>query len=65
MLDIKDAANTKAGICITTDRFAKLFPNKTQKIIVKKVLFEIAKLLKKIYPFSDIDYPDLSLKKTK
>ena len=59
----EDAGNTKAGICITTDRFVKLLPNKTQKIIVKSVLFEIAKLLKKIYPDSDIDYPDLSLKK--
>ena len=29
---------------------------------MKSVLFEIAKLLKKIYPDADIDYPDLSLK---
>ncbi len=58
----EDAGNTKAGVCITTDRFVKLLPNKTQKIIVKSVLFEIAKLLKKIYPDSDIDYPDFSLK---
>ena len=59
-----DASNTKAGICITTDRFVKLLPNKTQKIIVKSVLFEIAKLLKKIYP-DRYRYPDLSLKKPK
>ena len=49
MLDIRnDAGKTKAGICITTDKFEKLLPNKTQKIIVKSVLFEIAKLLKNI-----------------
>tara|TARA_Y100000768_G_scaffold216089_1_gene162866 strand:- start:290 stop:1267 length:978 start_codon:yes stop_codon:yes gene_type:complete len=59
----EDAGNTKAGICITTDRLVNLLPNKTQKIIVKSVLFEMAKLLKKIYPDSDIDYPDLSVKK--
>ena len=38
-------------------------PSKTKCIIVDNVLFELAKLLKKIYPYADIDYPDLSLKK--
>ena len=57
------ALNTKASYCITTDRLAKFLPNTTKPIIVKNVLFELAKALKKIYPTADIDYPDLSLKK--
>ena len=36
---------------------------KTQKIIVENVLYELAKVLKKIYPSADVDYPDLSIKK--
>ena len=31
--------------------------------MVKNVLFELAKVLKKLYPLADIDHPDLSLKK--
>ena len=34
-----------------------------EKLIVNNVLFEIAKILKTIYPNADIDYPDLSLKR--
>ena len=54
---------TKAGACITTKELEKFLPKTTQKLIVKNVLFELAKILKKIYPDADIDYPDLSLKK--
>ena len=36
-------------------------PSTTEKIIVKSVLFELAKILKKIYPLADIDYPDSNL----
>ena len=36
-------------------------PNKLEKIIVKNVLFELAKVLKKMYPSADIDYPDFTL----
>ena len=35
---------------------------KTEKIIVKNVLFELAKVLKELYPSADVDYPDESLK---
>ena len=41
----------------------KFLPRNLEKIIVKNVLYELAKVLKKIYPSADIDYPDLSLKK--
>ena len=39
------------------------FTKTTEVIIVKNVLLELALAIKKIYPFADIDYPDLSLKK--
>ena len=55
------AYNTKAGACITTNSLQNYLPKSTQKIIVKKVLFELANALKKIYPTADIDYPDLNL----
>ncbi len=59
------AINTKASACITTEKISKFLPKTTDKIIVKNVLFELAKVLKKIFPFSDIDYPDVSLKSPK
>ena len=57
------ASQTKANICITTLELEKYLPDKVERIIVKNVLFELATILKKIYPFADIDYPDLTLKK--
>ncbi|MDC0953022.1 UDP-3-O-(3-hydroxymyristoyl)glucosamine N-acyltransferase [Pelagibacteraceae bacterium] len=59
------APETNCSACITTDKLAKFLPKNTQKIIVKNVLFELAKALKKIYPQADIDYPDLSVKNPK
>jgi UDP-3-O-[3-hydroxymyristoyl] glucosamine N-acyltransferase len=56
------AIKTKAGICITSEKLVKFLPSKVEKIIVKNVLFELAKTLKQIYPTADIDYPDLTLK---
>jgi len=56
------AISTKASVCITTANLEKFLPAKTEKIIVKSVLFEMAKMLKKLYPLADIDYPDMSLK---
>ena len=58
-----DAAKTKAGGCITTDKLKDFLPKNTQTIVVKNVLLTLAKVLKKIYPNADIDYPDFSLKK--
>ncbi len=56
------ASVTKASYCITTKKLEKFLPSTTEKIIVKNVLFELAKILKIIYPNADIDYPDPSLK---
>ena len=57
------AQNTKAGICITTEKLKNHLPKNVIIMPVKNVLFELAKVLKQIYPTADIDYPDLSLKK--
>ena len=57
------ARQTRASLCITTSRLEKFLPSSINKVIVKKVLFELAIILKKLYPYADIDYPDLSLKK--
>ncbi len=59
----KQAESTKASYCITTEKLEKFLPNHTKKIIVKNVLYELARILKKIYPDADVDNPDLSLKK--
>ena len=59
------AASTKASYCITTLKLEKFISIKSKKIIVKNVLFELARVLKKIYPEADIDYPDLTLKPVK
>tara|TARA_Y100000389_G_C17355566_1_gene460884 strand:- start:31 stop:1005 length:975 start_codon:yes stop_codon:yes gene_type:complete len=56
------AVKTKASFCITIEKLEKFLPRSTKKIIVKNVLFELAVILKKFYPYADIDYPDLSLK---
>jgi len=56
------ASSTKASYCITTEELKNFLPSSTKKIIVKNVLYELAKLLKVLYPTSDIDYPDLNLK---
>ena len=60
----KDLANqTKALYCITTENLSKDLPKSVKKILVKKVLVELARVSKIVYPFSDLDYPDFSLKK--
>ena len=43
------ALNTKASFCITNEKLKKFLPASTEKIIVKNVLFELAKVLKKLY----------------
>ena len=59
------AKKTKASACITNDKIAKFLPSKTQRIIVKNVLFELSRVLKMIYPVSDIDLSDKTLNKPK
>ena len=56
------ATKTKASACITTEKLKNFLPKNVEIILVKNVLFELAKILNKIYPNADIDYPDLSLK---
>ncbi len=55
------ASQTKASFCITTEKLKKFLPNSVQKIVVKNVLYELAKILKQFYQNADIDYPDLTL----
>ncbi len=59
------AKKTKASACITNEKLEKFLPQKTQKIVVKNVLFELSKILKIIYPSSDIDFIDKTLKNPK
>ncbi len=56
------AENTKAGCCITKKNFGKFLPKSCKLIYVKNVLFELARITLKFYPYADIDYPDMTLK---
>ena len=56
------AMKTKASYCLTTEKLKKFLPKNIKVIVVKNVLFEIAKILKAVYPLADIDIPDLSVK---
>ena len=60
-----DASTTKSEICITTSKLQEFLPKNTFKVIVKNVLFELAKTISKLYPNAHIDYPDESLKTPK
>ena len=57
------AEKTKAGSCITRENLKRYLPNACEAIIVKSVLFELARVSSKFYPNADLDYPDNSLKK--
>ena len=57
------ASDTQASFCITTKKLEKFLPKNTEKIIVKNVLFELAVTMSKVFPKSDIDFPDLTVKK--
>ena len=59
------ASNTKALACITSKRLAKFLSKDTEKVIVENVLLELAKVVKKIYPGSDVDNNDSTLDKPK
>ncbi len=58
-----EANSTKSKVCITTSKLEKFLPNSVSKIIVKNVLFELAKVLNLIYVNADVDFPDKTLKK--
>ena len=57
-----EANKTNAGACITTKKLSVYLPKTTEVIIVKNVLFELAKTLQIIFPKAAVDYPDLNLK---
>ena len=57
------ALSTKATYCITNKNLEKFLPPSVEKIIVKNVLYELAKIIKLVYHNADIDYPDFTLKK--
>ena len=59
---IDSAKYTKAACCLTTDKLKIYLPKSCKQIIVKKVLFELCKVVRKFYPSADIDTPDSSLK---
>ncbi len=59
------AKDTKASVCITNKKIEHFLPLSTERIIVENVLLELAKILKKIYPYSDIDYKDKTLRNPK
>ena len=59
------AKKTKASACITNEKIEKFLPSNTQRIIVKNVLFELSKILKIVYPSSDIDFSDKTLNQPK
>ena len=60
-----EANLTKSRACITTEKLKSFLPQKVNKIIVKNVLFELAKVLKLIYINAELDIPDETLKKPK
>jgi len=62
---IKLAKLTKAGFCLTTEKLKNYLPKTCETIIVKNVLFELCKTVRKFYPDADIDTPDSSLKEPK
>ena len=57
------AVNTKSRTCITSEKLQKFLPNNINKIIVKNVLFELSRVLNKVYSNADVDIPDITLKK--
>ena len=57
------ALKTKASACITSVQLGKYLPKNLHKILVKNVLVELARISNILYPFADIDYPDLSINK--
>ena len=58
----KSLANkTKSKVCITTDKLKHSLPKTCKPIIVKNVLYDVARVLNIFYEKADIDYPDQSL----
>ena len=47
---------------LVREKLVNFLPKKVEKVIVKNVLFELAKILKVMFPLADVDYPDETLK---
>ena len=60
---INSAKSTNAACCLTTDKLKIYLPKNCEPVIVKNVLFELCKVVRKFYPNADIDTPDASLMK--
>ena len=56
---------SKSCVCITSEKLKKFLPLNYNIIVVKNVLYELARVTKLLYPESDVDYPDLQLKDSK
>jgi UDP-3-O-[3-hydroxymyristoyl] glucosamine N-acyltransferase len=56
------AKSSKASFCITTEKLKIHLPKNCTPIVVKNVLFELCKVVRKFYPDADLDRPDLTLK---
>jgi len=61
---INAAKLTKASYCLTTEKLKIYLPKTCAPITVKNVLYDLCLIIKKFYPTSDIDTPDISLKVT-
>ena len=57
------AKSTKAKYCLTTEKLKNYLPSTCEPVVVNNVLFELCKVVRKFYPYADIDTPDPSLKK--
>ena len=62
---IKYARSTKALFCLTIENYKHYLPKECEAILVKNVLFDLCRVVRKFYPNADVDTPDLSLKNPK
>ena len=58
----KEALLTKAKFCITNEKLKFFLPKTCAAIVVKNVLYELARVTKKYYQDADVDYQDFTLK---
>ncbi len=58
-----EVKTTKACCCLTIEKLKVHLPKTCMPIVVKNVLFDLAKITKKLYPKADLDYLDSSLSK--
>jgi UDP-3-O-[3-hydroxymyristoyl] glucosamine N-acyltransferase len=59
---INHAKNTKSRFCITSPKLKQHLPKNCFPVVVKNVLYDLCRVLKKFYPDADADYLDITLK---